>query len=165
VRTPQPGDGSSGQWAVGSGQWAVGKNTSMKTFESKVIINKPIAEVYDFLSDLNNHQQLMPDNIIEWASTTDTANFNVQNMARLSLKVESRLENKEIKIVPAEKPPFDLELKWSLAPVNNNTEVLFTIAADLNMMMKMLASGPLQKLADHETQNLTSILTYTQNNR
>ena len=137
----------------------------MKTFESKVIINKPIAEVYDFLSDLNNHQQLMPDNIIEWASTTDTANFNVQNMARLSLKVESRLENKEIKIVPAEKPPFDLELKWSLAPVNNNTEVLFTIAADLNMMMKMLASGPLQKLADHETQNLTSILTYTQNNR
>jgi len=150
---------------VGSGQWAVGKNTSMKTFESKVIINKPIAEVYDFLSDLNNHQQLMPDNIIEWASTTDTANFNVQNMARLSLKVESRLENKEIKIVPAEKPPFDLELKWSLAPVNNNTEVLFTIAADLNMMMKMLASGPLQKLADHETQNLTSILTYTQNNR
>lgn len=143
----------------------MGQNTSMKTFESKVIINRPIAEVYDFLSDLNNHQQLMPDNIIEWASTTDTANFNVQNMARLSLKVESRLENKEIKIVPAEKPPFDLELKWSLAPVNNNTEVLFTIAADLNMMMKMLASGPLQKLADHETQNLTSILTYTQNNR
>jgi len=104
----------------------------------------------------------MPDNILDWQSTTDTASFNVQNMAKLSLKIANRTENSEIKIVPAEKPPFDLELRWELTPVNNNTQASFTISANLNMMMKMLASGPLQKLADHETQTLTSILTLTQ---
>ena len=129
----------------------------MTIFESKANINKPANEVYQFLADMNNHQQLMPDNILDWTSTMDEARFNIQNMAKLALKIESRLVNSEIKIIPFEKPPFDLELKWTSVDTGTHTEVAFTIAADLNMMMKMLASGPLQKLADHETQRLTEI--------
>jgi hypothetical protein len=130
----------------------------MKVFESRISINRPIHEVYRFLADLNNHQQLMPENIMDWVSTTDTASFNVQNMAKLSLKVGSRVPDREIKIIPAEKPPFDLELKWELSSVKNYTDVVFSISADLNMMLKMVASGPLQKLTDHQTQALGSIL-------
>jgi len=130
----------------------------MTTFESKVNINKPANEVYQFLADMNNHQQLMPDNIQDWSSTTDEARFGIQNMAKLALRIDNRIENTEINIIPFEKPPFDLELKWALSAAGSSTEVIFTIAADLNMMMKMLASGPLQKLADHETQKLAELL-------
>ncbi|MDB5138401.1 MAG: hypothetical protein JWR12_317 [Mucilaginibacter sp.] len=130
----------------------------MTTFESKVIINKPVNEVYNFLADLNNHRQLMPDSVQDWNSTFDTASFNIQNMTKLSIKVESRVEDNEIKIVPSEKPPFNLELKWNLSFNDNQTEAVLTILADLNMMMKIMASGPLQKLADHETQTLVSVL-------
>jgi carbon monoxide dehydrogenase subunit G len=129
----------------------------MTIFESKVIINKPVNEVYQFLSDMNNHQRLMPENILDWASTVDEARFNIQNMASLALKIESRVENNEIRIIPFEKAPFDLELKWLLTAVDNTAEVKFVIIADLNMMMKMLASSPLQKLANHETQTLTEL--------
>ncbi|MDB5025373.1 MAG: hypothetical protein JWP78_3128 [Mucilaginibacter sp.] len=129
----------------------------MTIFESKVIINKPVNGVYQFLTDMNNHQRLMPENILDWASTVDEARFNIQNMASLALKIESRVENSEIRIIPFEKPPFDLELKWVLTSAGNTTEVKFIIAADLNMMMKMLASGPLQKLANHQTETLTKI--------
>ena len=100
----------------------------------------------------------MPENIVDWTSSYNEASFNIQNMAKLSLKVDSREDNKEIKIIPSEKPPFDLTLTWILSPGEGYTDVLFTITADLNMMMKMLASGPLQKLADHETQSLLTIL-------
>lgn len=130
----------------------------MTTFTSNTSINKPLHEVYNFLADFNNHQKLMPDNIEEWDSTSDEASFSIKNMAKLSLKVESRIVDQEIIIVPAAKPPFDLKLKWSLSFDNDHTDVLFTIDADLSMMMKMLASGPLQKLADHETQSLIEIL-------
>jgi len=130
----------------------------MTTFESTAIIERPVSEVYTFLSDLNNHQQLMPDSVTDWTSTIDEASFNIQNTIKLSIHVESRTPNQEITIVAVEKPPFDLELKWSLSSNNDDTEVVFTIAADLNMMMKMVASGPLQKLADHETQSLNSLL-------
>lgn len=130
----------------------------MTTFTSATSINKPITEVYTYLADFNNHQKLMPDNIQEWVSTADEASFSIPNMAKLSLKIESRITNEEIVIVPATKPPFDLKLKWSLSSNNDHTNVLFTINADLNMMLKMLASGPLQKLANHETQTLNNIL-------
>ena len=110
------------------------------------------------MADFNNHQKLMPENIQEWVSTVDEASFSIQNMGKLSLKIDSRISDQEITITPASKPPFNLELKWSLSFDNDHTDVLYTINADLNMMMKMLASGPLQKLADYETQQLTAIL-------
>ena len=131
----------------------------MTTFKSKVIIKKTVQEVYGFLTDLNNHRELMPDNVQDWTSTADTASFNIQNMTKLSLKVENRVQDKEIKIVPSEKPPFKVELNWQLSSIDaNQTEALFVISADLNMMMKIMASGPLQKLADHQTHALAQII-------
>jgi carbon monoxide dehydrogenase subunit G len=130
----------------------------MNTFTSTISINKPLTEVYNFLADFNNHKQLMPDNIQEWVSTKDEARFSIQNMAKLALKIEERIQDELIRIIPAEKPPFDLELKWSLSFNNDHTEIFIIINAELSMMMKMLASGPLQKLADHETQSLFNIL-------
>jgi carbon monoxide dehydrogenase subunit G len=130
----------------------------MTTFQSKVTINRPVNQVYTFLADMNNHQQLMPDSITEWSSTVDEASFNIQNMVKLSLKVDSRTPDKLISIIPAAKPPFDMSLTWALSGDDKETTVTYTISADLNMMMKMMASGPLQKLTDHETYTLTKIL-------
>ncbi len=131
----------------------------MKNFESTTTINKSAEEVFTFLADMNNHEQLMPkDDISDWTSTVDEASFNIRNMIKLSLKIDQRISASEIRIIPAEKPPFEMELKWILTPVENGTQVLFVIAADLNMMMKMVASGPLQKLADDETANLFKLL-------
>jgi len=129
----------------------------MSTFKSNVTVNKPLADVQHFLADLNNHQQLMPDGVSNWSSTTDTASFMVQGMLTLSLKISSKTAN-EIHIIPAEKAPFELELVWQLAEDGSGTKVTYTISAGLNMMMKMMASGPLQKLADHEVQTLAKVM-------
>jgi carbon monoxide dehydrogenase subunit G len=130
----------------------------MTTFESKVTINLPASTVYNFLSDFNNHQQLMPENIQNWTSTFNTAAFSIQNMGSISLKIDSRTENSQIIIIPDQKPPFEMELKWVLTAHGEDTMVTYTISAELNMMLKMLASGPLQKLADHETSALVSAI-------
>ncbi|WP_316823510.1 SRPBCC family protein [Pedobacter gandavensis] len=131
----------------------------MTVIESTTDINQPVANVYAFLADMNNHQQLMPENIYNWSSTTDEASFTIQNMAKLAIKISSRVENQELIAIPTEKPPFDLELKWTVADNGNGgTTATLIISADLNMMMKMLAAGPLKKLADHQTQKLTEIL-------
>ena len=130
-------------------------NTSIS---STVTLHKPIADVYTFLADLNNHQQLMPENIYNWSSTTDEAAFTIQNMAKLAIKVSSRIPNQEIVAIPSAEAPFDLELKWELKDVGNDTtEATHTISAELNMMLKMLASGPLQQLADHQTTKLKAL--------
>lgn len=131
----------------------------MTIIESTVELDLPVDKVYLFLEDLNNHQQLMPENIYNWSSTTDEASFTIQNMAKLALKISNRVPNSEVVAIPKEKPPFDLELKWTIEPTSNGgTVAKHIISADLNMMMKMIAAGPLQKLADHQTKMLKEIL-------
>jgi len=131
----------------------------MTVIESSAVINLPVEKVYAFLADLNNHQQLMPENIYNWSSTVDEASFTIQNMAKLAIKISSRIENQELIAIPTEKAPFDIELKWTVADNGDgSTTAKHIVSADLNMMMKMLASGPLQKLVDHETERLQAIL-------
>ena len=130
----------------------------MTIIESTVMLNKPVTEVFAFLADLNNHQQLMPENIYNWSSTVNEARFTIQNMAKLALKVGELKENESIKIIPAEEAPFPLELIWLLTADGKQTTVKYQISAELNMMMQMLATTPLQKLADHETNALREVL-------
>lgn len=131
----------------------------MTIIESQTIINQPIDKVFQFLTNLNNHQQLMPDNIYNWTSTEDTASFTIQNMAKLTIHISERVENEKLTAVPTEKPPFDLSLQWLVKDNGDNTTTAtHLISADLNMMMKMLASGPLQKLVDYQTQKLKEVL-------
>jgi len=131
----------------------------MTVIESATIVNQPLEKVYTFLADLNNHQQLMPENIYNWSSTADDASFTIQNMAKLAIKISSRTPNQELIAIPSEKAPFDIELKWTVADNGDGTTTAtHIISADLNMMMKMLAAGPLKKLADHQTERLQEIL-------
>lgn len=130
----------------------------MTTFESKVTINRSISDVYSFLSDFNNHRQLMPDSVQNWTSTFNEASFDIQNMVRLSLQIAKRVDNSSINIIATGKPPFQVELNWNLITEDDGTTVTFVITADLNMMMKMMASGPLQKLADHEVESLAALV-------
>lgn len=130
----------------------------MTIIHNSVEIRKPIEAVYAFLADMNNHEQLMPANIEDWSSTEDEARFTIKNMAKLVLKISQRTENKEIVCVPAEEAPFALTLRWKLEDRGvDTTNATFVIEAELNMMMKMMASGPLQKLADHQVSSLQTI--------
>lgn len=131
----------------------------MTLIQNSTTLNKPIEDVYAYLSDLNNHEQLMPENIYNWSSTSDEARFTIKNMAKLALKVTQRVENKEIVCEPSEEAPFKVRLSWKLDQLSTQeTKATFVIEAELNMMMKMIASGPLQKLVDYQVSRLKEVL-------
>ena len=131
----------------------------MSTFKSTTRIKRPAKEIYDFLADMNNHERLVPEEeITDWSSTSDEASFTVRNMLKLSLKMGERIADKKIMLIPAAKPPCNIEMTWELEADGEYTDVVFTIEADLNMMLKMVASGPLQKLAEDESANLFNLL-------
>jgi len=131
----------------------------MSTFHSTTTIDKPAADVYNFLADLNNHQRLMAtDDISQWSSTVEKARFSIRNAIMLSIQIQELISGSMVRITAVDKPPFEIELKWELTPVDDSTKVDFTITAALNMMMKMVASGPLQTLADEEIANLAKLL-------
>jgi carbon monoxide dehydrogenase subunit G len=131
----------------------------MTTIQQTTQINRPVATVYQFLANCNNHEQLMPSTITGWESTEDTARFAIQGLAKLSLQVENRIENQKIVFVPSEKAPFDVNLIWELTSIDDSTtQATMRVDAELNMMLKMMVSGPLQKLVDHQVQQLAVLL-------
>lgn len=130
----------------------------MATFESKIAINRPVNDVYQFLADFNNHGQLMPDNVQNWSASYNEAGFMVQNTVRLSLQITERIENQAVNITAINNPPFPVQLHWSLIANGESTDVTFTINAEPGGLMKMMVSGPLQKLANHEVSSLAALL-------
>lgn len=130
----------------------------MTTIQSeKTQINKPLAEVFAFLGNANNHEKLMPESIYNWSSTEDECKFTIQNMAKLELKISERDPAGKVVIIPSAKAPFDLKIEWIIEPNGEFCTVQMVIHADLNPFIKMMAVGPLNKLVNHQTEALAKL--------
>lgn len=134
----------------------------MKTFTSKVVrVEKSAQEVYNFLSDFNNFGQLMPPEISNWQSDQLSCTFTIANMADLSMAFGECVQPSLITMISSGKNPFDYVLKTHIQPKEEKqTEVQLVFEADLNPMLIMVASKPLENfvniLADKLGETLNS---------
>jgi carbon monoxide dehydrogenase subunit G len=109
----------------------------------KVTINKPAKEIFDFLSDFNNFKKLMPEQVVDWKSTQDECTFTIKGMATLGMKIVEKTPNSFIKVIKNGSAPFDFTLSCMIDDLQNQCAVQLAFDAELNMMMKMMASKPL----------------------
>ena len=109
----------------------------------KVTVQKPAAALYDFLSDFNNFQQLMPQEVTNWKSTSDECSFTISGMASLGMKIIERTPHSLIKASKHGSAPFDFTLSCTMEANNDATDVQLIFDADLNPMLKMMAERPL----------------------
>lgn len=113
----------------------------------KTLINKSQAEVFSFLSDFNNYKVLMPEQVVDWKSTTDECSFTIKGMASLGMKMAEKKPESEIKIIKNGKAPFDFELYCMIESSGENQNQCYLqliFDADLNPFLKMMAEKPLK---------------------
>jgi hypothetical protein len=117
----------------------------------KTKINCPISKIYGFVSDFNNFQKLMPDQVTNWQSTSDSCSFNISGMGALALKIKEKFPETKVVIVPdaGTKIPFTFELICRLQTVSDDiTEAEFIFDHEMNAMISLMASRPLQNMVD-----------------
>ncbi len=114
-----------------------------KIESDKVTVNKTAKEVYDFLSDFNNFKKLMPEQVVDWTSTIDECTFTIKGMATLGMKIVEKTPNSLIKVNKNGSAPFDFTLSCMIDDLQNQCAVQLAFDAELNMMMKMMATKPL----------------------
>ena len=132
----------------------------MTSFKSdKILINKSQEDLYAFLSDFNNFEKLMPEQVTNWKATNDSCSFTIQGMADLAMTMGQQTEYSQITYNSVGEKPFRFDLKthFSLAD-NDQTETHIILNADLNPMIKMMASRPLQNFVNLLVNKLKEVI-------
>jgi len=132
---------------------------STKIESKHVEINKQVQDVFDFVKDFNNVEQLLPqDKISDWKSDFDQCSFKIQNAAIIPLVKDSVIEPNTIHIVSGEKTPFPFTLKITFNEVEaGKTEVFLNFDGEINAFLKMMVVKPLTNLFNYMAEELKTV--------
>jgi carbon monoxide dehydrogenase subunit G len=126
-----------------------------KIDSQKVNINASTEVVYAFLSDMNNIQQLLPeDKISDWKSDDKSCSFKVQGSYLISLHYQSGTPYSVINYSSGNGSPFKFVLSNYLSDVNGGTEGYLHCEASINPFLEMMVKSPLKNLFDYMAQKL-----------
>lgn len=107
------------------------------------------SRIFDFISDFNNLEKLMPEKVVDWNSTMTTCTFTIQGMATLNMKQGQNKANELVNMVADGKNPFQYDLNtYITANSEESSEIYLQLNADLNPMLAMMAKKPLENFVN-----------------
>lgn len=124
----------------------------------KIVVQKSIQEVYNFLSDMRNYATFMPQDVKTFEPEEDHAKLNLVGLGQLNIKMDERREPEFIKILPTSKMPVKFHMFWEFTEVEGGTQVVGGANAELNMFMKMMVEPRLKAFINGQTENLKKAL-------
>lgn len=113
--------------------------------------------VFEFLCDFNNFKQMMPEQVTDWKSDTDSCTFTIQGMATITLVYVRKEPFHTIEVKPQGKTPIQFVLLVKLFESENESQYttgIVEIDANLNPMMAMIARKPFENLVNAMAENL-----------
>jgi carbon monoxide dehydrogenase subunit G len=137
----------------------------MKIEGKKAVIAASQHKIFRFLSNFNNYEKLMPEQIVNWKSDQDTCSFTIKGMADLRLTFSRKESPHFLELVPVGKTPVNFTLQVHIEPDTLNeqkSEVSVTVDADLNPMLAMIAKKPFENLANTISGELQKVFTNPQ---
>jgi carbon monoxide dehydrogenase subunit G len=124
----------------------------------QVVIAKPAQELFAFLQDMNNFEQLLPlGRISEWTSDGTSCSFKVQGAATIGLKLDGGTEPELLKLKATERSPFPFTLDAHLKESDGKTTAWMEFNGEINPFIKMMVEKPLKNLFDHIADRMVKI--------
>ncbi len=123
----------------------------------KSVINKSQKDFFEYLTNLNNFEHLMPENNTKFEVDGESFIFGLKGMPEIRLVVKEKQEfNKIILGAASSKLDFSLTVNIDVVAENScETQLLFE--GDFNPMMAMMVKKPLQKFIDTLTENASKL--------
>lgn len=107
------------------------------------------AQLFSFLCNFNNFENLMPDKVTNWTSTENSCYFNIAGIANLGMKIIEKKEPSFIKIIHDGKVPFNFDFFIHIQEKDQqHSLVKLEFNAELNAMLKMVAVKPLNQFLE-----------------
>lgn len=112
----------------------------------------------EFLADVKNFEQLMPENISKFEMLREDAFvFALKGMPEIALEIKEVVPSEKVVLgAMSDKLPFTLT--GHISEVNENTsQVMLEFSGDFNAMMAMMIKSPITKFLETLTDNLAAI--------
>lgn len=117
----------------------------MNLESKKAIINKSQKKFFEFLSNLDNFKEIMPENTDKFEVDGESFLFSLKGMPEIRLVVKEKQEFDKI-ILGAASSKLNFTLTALINEVSDNScESQLLFEGDFNPMMAMMVKGPLQK--------------------
>jgi carbon monoxide dehydrogenase subunit G len=130
----------------------------MNLDSNKVTVNKSAQELCEFLSEVKNFEQLMPENISKFEVIRDNAFvFALKGMPEIALELKETFPpNKVVLGAISDKLPFTLSAQ--IEEVDESTsKAQLHFEGEFNAMMGMMIKGPISKFLETLSSNLSSL--------
>lgn len=130
----------------------------MEIQTEKKAVSKNIKDVYEFVIDLKNFEQLMPDSIDKFeVLDKDTFLFALKGMPQIVLKRKNQQPFNQLVLGAAsEKLPFTLTIDID-SNNDSETEVGLRFEGEFNSMMAMMIKTPITNFMNALSDNLSKI--------
>ena len=130
----------------------------MTRIESKKVnVNCSQEECFEFLTNMNNYELLLPKkNISDWQSDEKTCSFKIQNTYKLVLEHVSDTPHSQIHIKSGSGSPFKFTLNVNLED-GETTVAQLICDADINPFLKMMVKKPLNNLFDYMAERIAIV--------
>ena len=124
---------------------------------NKVTVNKSQKETFEFLTDLKNFEQLMPESIQKFEVDGDSFIFGLKGMPEIRLVLKEQIEYSSITLGAASSK-LDFELVANIDEIDaTSSEVQLDFNGKFNMMMAMMVKKPLNSFIETLTDNLEGL--------
>ncbi len=122
------------------------------------ILNKSTKEVFEFLTDLKNFEQLMPENIDKFEVINENRFlFALKGMPEIVLERKEQTEFSQLILGAAsEKLPFTLKADIKSLE-ETKSEVVLSFTGEFNAMMAMMIKSPITNFMGTLSENLAKV--------
>ena len=127
----------------------------MKLESPKVKVNKNQAELFQYLTNVENYKELMPENLTKFQKLNEKAfSFQLKGMPEIALEIQETQEPNLIKLGSMSKN-LDFSLQIEIDPVDANySEAQLHFNGKFNAMMSMMVKKPLSNFIETLSNNL-----------
>ena len=123
---------------------------------NKVSVSKSPKELFDFLAEFKNFEQLMPEEVQKFEADETSFVFGIKGMPDVRLIKKSEVEPTQI-ILKGASSKLPVELIADISENGDSSEVKLTFNGDFNPMIKMMVQKPLKKFIETLTSNLEAL--------
>ena len=121
----------------------------------KVTADKSQQEMFDFLTNAENYEQLMPESKEKFEVRDEkTFVFGLKGMPVIKLQIQETIEP-ELVVLGSTSDKLDFTLKAHISALNENqSEVQMEFNGEFNAMMAMMVKKPLSKFINTLAENI-----------